>query len=76
MRRKEEKITLLQLLECLYFHDPECDEQIQIVFQYNDWDKFDQLYVRSEFLIPFFCRTVDCISVEDGIMRIGIDDVP
>ena len=76
MRRKEEKITLLQLLECLYFYDPERDERIQIVFQYNDWDKFDQLYVRSEFLIPFFCRTVDCISVEDGIMRIGIDDIP
>lgn len=76
MRRKEEKITLLQLLECLYFYDPERDERIQVVFQYNDWDKFDQLYVRSEFLIPFFCRTVDCISVEDGIMRIGIDDIP
>lgn len=66
-------MKLRELLKLMDTGD-ENTPSIQIVGGRMDWDQFDQVRIDSELLQPFRDTEVDCIAVEDGILRVGLKE--
>ena len=67
-----EWITIGQLVCCLDTGDEENEVKIQIVFPEEDWDNYDTVRVSSPLLIKFYNEWINCMGVEDGIIRVGL----
>ena len=65
-------VTMGKLLDCLDTGDDENTVRIQVVFPGEDWESFDTLRVTSPLLMNVYESRVDCIGVEDGIIRVGL----
>ena len=65
-------ITVRQLAECMNTGDEDNDVMIQIVFQRDDWERFDTVRVTSPMLMWYYDEKIDCIGVENGVIRIGL----
>lgn len=60
------------LIKLMETGDEENVPTIQVAFSNRDWDQFDQVLIDSELLRPIHRMEIDCVAVENGVLRIGI----